>query len=413
MDPAGLDAAVTRTREAAGRLRSVPVSSVLDSLDGLVTRWLDPDDPFRVRAERELPALTGFSPEMIRHGLPLQLLPLRGEFIAELLDRELGTRNRVDRARSGGSAPLITHVLAGNIPFLAASPMLLTLAIKSAGLIKPASGDPLSATLLQESLHLYDPELAACLCVAHWQGGDGRFEEIAFGRADLVVASGSNVTLEAIQHRVRSRFIGHGHRVSFAVIDRTVLADRESAAIAAERLAYDVTLWDQQGCLSPQFCWLEAPEPMRERFAELLADALSRWATRLPPRRLSHEEMVDIQRFRQAAQWQPGFRLLESPSSTAWSISVEPRAQFLPTCLHRCIRLQPLENPDEIPALLAPYQPFLEAAGLAMSSDNESSMSRLLRRCGVHRTCRLGDMQTPGLDWQQGGRPRIAEWFLP
>ena len=35
-----------------------------------------------------------------------------------------------------------------------------------------------------------------------------------------------------------------------------------------------------------------------------------------------------------------------------------------------------------------------------------------LRAGGVHRVCRLGEMQRPPLDWRQGGRPRLADWGL-
>ena len=48
--------------------------------------------------------------------------------------------------------PLIVHVLSGNIPGLAAVPVLLSLAVKSAVLIKPAAGDPLFPELLAASI---------------------------------------------------------------------------------------------------------------------------------------------------------------------------------------------------------------------------------------------------------------------
>ena len=96
------------------------------------------------------------------------------------------------------------------------------------------------------------------MLVAPWRGGDADVEAIVFGEADLVVASGSDAAIAAIQARVARRFIGHGHKISFAVIGRERLDDDAAARQLARRLAYDVSLWDQQGCLSPQLCYIES-----------------------------------------------------------------------------------------------------------------------------------------------------------
>jgi hypothetical protein len=415
--PSELPARLDALRCAAQRhLRRRPVASILGVLDRVIANWLDPDYDLRRRAEADLPGVTGFSAATISHGLPLLLAPLRAAAIGALLDLELGDRSVLDRLCGGRRAlgpPLIAHVLSGNIPGLAAVPVLLSLALKSAVLIKPAAGDPVFPELLAASLREVDAELAECVLVTPWRGGDTDVESTVFREADLVVASGSDAAIAAIRGRVVRRFIGHGHKVSFAVIGRECLDDEATARDLARRLAYDVSLWDQQGCLSPQLCYVESGGTHSPaQFAEMLAQALAAWASTLPPRRSSFDEQAAVQGFRQEAEWRSDgpAAVLASPGSTEWTVSVEPDARFVPSCLQRCIRLKVVESVDLLPAALAPHRRHLEAAGVAVDGARVARVAAMLAECGVHRVCPVGTMQLPTLMWRQGGRPRVGEW---
>ena len=414
---AQLGGALRRARDSAReRLRRRSVDELLALADRVVANWLQPNSPQRGRAEALLPQATGFSPAMVRHGLPLLLAPLRAEAIRALLAAELGDHRRVDHLCGGRCAagpPLIFHVLSGNIPGLGAAPILLSLMLKSAVLVKSAAGDPIFPALLAQSIAEVDREIAACLLVTYWRGGDRSLEAVALDTADLVVASGGDATIAALASRTRGRFIGHGHRVSFAAIGRECLDGTRSASALAQALAYDVSLWDQQGCLSPQLCYVESGGAVAPpEFAAQLARALGEYALSLPPRQLNFEEQAAVLRFRQQAEWRVGAELglIASPESTAWSISVEPDADFTPTCLNRCVRIKMVRDLSGLAAALAPHRCHLEAAGLAVDPSRLRNLGPMLAGCGVHRICRLGEMQRPPLSWHQGGRPRVADW---
>src|SRR5207248_1555027 len=66
----------------------------------------------------------------------------------------------------------------------------------------------------------------------------------ALGRAEVVVATGSDATLAALVPRLGRRLIAHGPRWSVAVVER-------AAAAEVDAIALDVALHDQRGCLSP------------------------------------------------------------------------------------------------------------------------------------------------------------------
>jgi hypothetical protein len=415
LQPAQLCAAMAGAREAALRqLRTRSVDDLLATVDRIIAAWLHPHSAVRQQAEAVLPDVTGFSGAMVRHGLPLLLNELRAENLGALLDAELGDRRVLDDMPAGKHAaapPLIAHVMSGNIPGLAAAPVLLSVVLKSAVLVKAAAGDPVFPALLAESIGEVDAEMARCVLVTYWRGGDQKIETAALGSADLVVASGSDAAIAALASRAPRRFIGHGHKVSFAAVCNECLHDHESAEEMARRLAYDVSLWDQQGCLSPQLCYVESRGAVTPHaFASHLAQALSDYAVTLPPRQHSFDEDAEILRFRQQAEWHPAHAALASSGSSNWSISIEEDAEFLPTCLNRCIRIKVVSDLSQLVPALAPHRRHLEAAGLAAPAARAQEISSMLARCGVHRICAIGEMQRPPLSWRQGGRPRIADW---
>src|SRR5262245_30903345 len=91
LSPMQLDAAMQHAQNAASaHLRSRPVADLLALIDRVVANWLRPDYRLRQIAEEVLPPVTGFSPAMIRHGLPLLLGELHADAVRALLDAELG-----------------------------------------------------------------------------------------------------------------------------------------------------------------------------------------------------------------------------------------------------------------------------------------------------------------------------------
>jgi len=393
-------------RDAAERLRRRDKENVLQSLQRAFDLWAQPGSAQLHVAETTLSATTGFSAPMIRYGLPKTLAALDSDSIRGLLAAELQS----NPGRTAIPPCLIAHVLSGNIPGLGAVAIHLSLAIGSAAILKTAAGDPLSAALWARTIAEVDPELADCLAVTYWPGGDD-LEYAVFEQVDVIVASGSDTAISALSRRARRRFCGHGHRVSFAAIGGEYLEDTATAATLARKLARDISLWDQQGCLSPQVCYLEDGSAVGpQTFAHMLADALAHDAAEFPPRRLNLDEQAAVLRFRQEAEWAPDTTLLASDHSTAWSIAVENGANFRPTCLNRTIRLQVVSHLEEIGPTLAEQRGVLEAAGVAVAPSRRKDLAQLLGASGVHRLCPVGKLQEPPLTWCQGGRPRIADW---
>ena len=169
---------------------------VLASIDQAILRWLDPNSSERQEAEARLPETTGLSPEMIQHVLPLIFQEYRANNLEALLVDELGSLEVLDHFVSSSqghkkaSGPrLMTHILAGNLPGAGLDSVILSLVVKSATLVKASSTEPLLPILFARSTQEIDPDLGSCLAVVTWPGGKVDVEDVAFTRADVVVAS--------------------------------------------------------------------------------------------------------------------------------------------------------------------------------------------------------------------------------
>lgn len=409
---AGLRAAVDSLLAAREEQARRPTGEVLAALERVVGGWLEPASPWRQRAEAALAEETGLAPAMLRDCLPRLLAPLGGDALGRLLAGELGE----GAATASRERPrLVAHVLPGNVPALAASALCLTLALRAAALVKPAREERVFAPLFAASLAEVDAGLADCVAVHYWPGGAGELEAAAFERADVVEVSGGDEAVSAVRARARGRCVGRGARVSFAAVGREIVADGTSLEEAARRIAEDVSIWDQRGCLSPQVVFVEAAgERDLERAAEALAAALAALARRWPPRPLSLDEQARLRRFRQAVEWgvegEPGGRVLAG-EALDWTVVVEREAALRPTCLHRTLRLQPLGDLGRLAAALQPARPVLEGAGLAVGAERFESLARALAAAGVHRVCPAGELQSPDLGWKPGGIPRVAAWL--
>lgn len=424
VSPTQLENLIDRLLTARERyLTGRSLTSILASIDSVVVRFLDPTSEERRTAEVTLPTETGLSPEMIRHTLPLIFQEYRAERLAVLLQDELGEPNPLDRfvpAESGqrkayGPA-LTTQVLAGNLPGAGLDSVIFSLLVKSATLVKTPSSAHCLPALFARSLACVDPDLAACLAVVTWPGGLAALEDVAFARADVVIASGADASLAAIRPRVRNRFIGYGHKVSFSIVTKEALADVHDLARQA---AYDVVLFDQQGCLSPQLIYVEEGGAVTPKeFAALLARAFARWENTLPRGVVPAGVSVAIRRVRDEAEWQAlagkDVALYASPEGTAWTVIYEVEPTFVPSPLYRTIRIKPLSSLAQLHSVLAPWQSHLEAVGIAAPPGKRQQIAEVLGQAGVNRICPIGTMQTPPLSWRHGGRPRIADlvWWL-
>ena len=418
--PAELNTTIdTLLENRAQKLANRPVREILQSIDQVIQRWLDPNSRERQEAEARLPETTRLSPEMIRHVLPLIFQEYRAKNLGALLIDELGSLEVLDHfvpsfqgQKKAYGPPLITNVLAGNLPGAGLDSMIFSLLVKSATLVKTSSTEPVLPDLFARSIQESDPDLGPCLRIVSWPGGKAELEDVAFSRGDVVIASGSDESLAAIRQRTRGKLIGYGHKVSFSLITKEGLANAKEVA---QKAAYDVALYDQQGCLSPQLIYVEEGGSVSPKeFAVLLAKGLAHWQIVLPRGPVTSEVSSAIRKVRDEAEWQAlagkDVGLHTSLNGTDWTVIYDAESTFAQSPLSRTIRVRPLQNIEQLKELLDSWRSYLEAVGVAASPEQATTIADLLGSLQVSHVCPIGTMQLSPLSWRHGGRPRIGDW---
>jgi hypothetical protein len=426
--------AINHTREARERvLQHRRTDMIIRALAQTARSWLEPSNPWRQHAIKQAPSASGFSSAMVRDAVDLTFEAITEEALRELLDHELGDRHVLDefcprggmRTRATGPR-LIVHFLAGNVPAPGIVSICSGLLLKSANLVKVSSRDPVFPPLFVESLRAVDAELADCVAVLDWRREDVALTQVALADADAVIAYGDDETISMLRRMCppEARFLGYGHKLSFAVVAKEALTAYNLPSLA-EAAAFDASVYDQQGCLSPHAFYVEEGGQLSPReFAAALAKAMAAYQARVPRGELLVEEAAQIAKLRGAYEFRsasdktvavwPG--LANDPPSmndelrrAGWLVIYEDDPMFTPSCLNRVVFVKPIERLEHVPELVRRFASNLSTVGIAPLDERAMALAGELANIGVNRVCPIGQMQRPPLTWQHDGRPNLAD----
>ncbi len=405
-------------------LARLPVYAIVETIDKVAALWADPSYHLRKQAEEFLPAITGYSSQMITKTLDgivpmfsaknLKLL-LADEFGDPLFLDEFRPRPGIKGLSKAYGPSLTTHVFSGNVPGLPALSLICALLVKSASLGKAASEEPFFPALFARSLSEVDPELASCIAILRWKGGDEELERVAFGASDAVIVYGSEEAVAGVQKQVprSTRFAGYGHKLSFGVIGREYLA-RDRLEETAAKAAYDTSVFDQQGCLSPHVFYVEeGAETTPKEFSRLLAGQMDAFNQKIPRGKTSPRESAKINQLRGVYEFKEfssdGVAIHYSNPGTDWTVIYESDPTFVASCLNRTIRVKPVKDASEVVALVEPMKHYLQTVGAALPQERLVSLADALGGLGMDRICPLGKMPDPSIGWHHDGRFNLLD----
>ncbi len=412
-----IHAAAKRLRSQGAELRRRPAGEVLEAIARILDEWRDPLSAVAARNELQaaLVAEVGFSAECIREGLQRGLAQWSGKALREVVARELGKETRPQSGLASGF-DLTAIVLAGAIPMPTLLAILLPLVLRSPVLVKTSSRDPVTARHVARSVARLDPQLGRCIEVVDFPGDDNSCAR-ALLAADCVVAMGSDATLQRVAEHVQppQRLVSYGHRLSLAIVGPELRSD-SALADAAQRIALDTAMWDQQGCLSPAAVYVVGSDKRARDAAAAIAAALERAEQRWPRGRIDTQsaaairgERANAEMRRAAGNGGEGIELHAS-ADTRWSVILEPESRWRPTPLQRFLRVYAVTGTPVVDALetaLRPIASHLAAVALEGFADETPVISQMLAGLGASRVCRLGALQAPPLGWHHDGQPLL------
>lgn len=317
----------------------------------------------------------------------------RVEDLMALVELELGSLDEfVARGdvRSKAIAPAtILHVVSGNSPHAGLQSLLRGVLLGSRNLVKVSAGGGAEIAAFAAALDV-GVEVSEEL-LDEW-----------LDEAGVVVVFGCDETVDYFRGLLRPDqvFLPHGHKVSFSVVLDG--GDTEAARLAAR----DVSLFDQQGCLSPHCVYVAGDG---RQFAGWLAEEMAAFDARSPRRALSIGESAELMHLRSGYEFRAAsdsrVQVWQSEGNTNWTVIYEEEVQFAVSCLNRVVFVKPLPSGEAMPAALAMVRDSLSTIGLwpfsAVEAENWAGY-------GASRICPLGKAQEPSVYWHHDGGQVLA-----
>lgn len=262
------------SRTGMADLHEITIDEIVDYLAALGTRLRLRDNPHLQEAFALTVQASNLSESVLRDLYDERLGTFfRPDLIRDAIDRRLG-RDAIEgwahepsvdgrdlRVRAFGAR--ITHVVAGNSPGVSAQTIVRNAITRGDAIIKTPANDPVTAVAIVRTMLDLDPDhpLTKHVSAVHWRGGDEVVERVVFStpNIDKIVAWGG---FSAIQHV--ARYVGPGvelialdPKLSISLLGAEVLTDAATGADAATRLAMDVGLMNQEGCVNSRVAYVD------------------------------------------------------------------------------------------------------------------------------------------------------------
>jgi hypothetical protein len=380
----------------------VGAERVIQAVAQAAASWLGGDWPDQQGLGSRMAAHSGFSPAVVRAGMAAHFAAMSADELRRWMGQVSGSR---------GIGRSVAILPAADLPGIGLVPAVAALLAGSRVLIKTSAAEPYLMCAWKECLVSLDADLEPWIEVTEWTGGDDPQEESRLAGCDRIVLLGADTTIVELGRRYGHRLIGFGTGNSLAVV-----SDGAELGAAARRLARDVAIWDQKGCLSPHGIVVVGSEKSAQTLRSCLADAMQDIESELPVGPLSVAEAATLRVFRADLSAR---RLAGEPVDwcdsgevahpARWLVWWDQQPAFETSPGRRHVRVWRVSTPDELIARALPPCAQLQAVGLDRSDPAAAALTAALRAAGVPVIASLGSMQAPPVDWPNKGRHLLRE----
>jgi hypothetical protein len=285
-----LDALIT-PRSEPGPLFDVKLSEIIDFLAAAGERLVLDKNPYLQECADRV-AATNPLPRHVIHNMYRHMgRSLRKEALMQMVEQNFTNPAYLDgwvphvdfqgrRSAIRAFPPRLIHVMAGNAPTMAVTSIAQGALVKAINLLKMPSSDPFTAIAVLRTMADIDPNhpVVRSMSAVYWRGGDQSIEPIIYRPQyfDKIVAWGGG---DAINNVIK--YLGPGFQLvsfdpktSISMIGAEVFSSEATMDEAAERAAVDVSILNQEACVSSRYIFMEGSLSQIDRFCEKLIPRL-------------------------------------------------------------------------------------------------------------------------------------------
>lgn len=404
--------------EAVGEIRCAPAAALdalhLDDITLFLNEvgrlWSDERYPGRVEAVRAASAITGYSPQTLEEDYTRIARTLQRAKLYDIVEADLGTTLILDdwiprqsvyvKARPKGR---VLHLMVGNVPLAGLFTLVRSVLTKNTTVAKLPGRDPASCLYFAKAFHDVDPAhpITRSLSVVYWPGGSDVEDEF-IQDAGLVCAWGQGSSIAAIKKKIPldTDFLEFGPKESLHFIG-SPHGDLDNLAM---RAAYDLSVYEQEACFSPQRMFVEGDA---RGFAEALAAWLDKLLVRMPVGYRSVDQQAHLSRARTEAEFD-GHTVLQG-SRGEWMIVLLSGAGRGPYehPLGRTIYIRPV---DDLADAVGEIHNEVQTVGVH-PWPRAQALADALTHAGADRITEVGLMSRPRPGFTHDAKQPL-QWFV-
>ena len=336
--------------------------------------------------------MTGYSREMIELGMKQIQAMLSEKNLEITLNNELGDKRLLDEWIPKGDISIhcqprgnVLHILAGNVPPISILSLLRGTLTKNCNIAKMPSGDVVTSAYLAQSYLDVDPEhpITKSTSVVYWPSNEKKTLDEIMSFVDCICVWGGEDAVGTISREAppKIELLKFGPRRGIQLIGKEAFNDLKQVSLKA---AHDLTLFDQEGCFSPQISFVEGDI---EKYGKSLAESLKEENERLPKGHRPLDGHAAITHTKEYSKFR-GHKVLAS-EKTEWTIIIVNNLEEIKTHpLGRTIFLVPVKNMKDAVDYIGPETQVvaIEPFDKAIEIRDELTLK------GVDRITHLGKM---------------------
>lgn len=257
-------------------LYSISLDEIFDFLAALGKRLHPADNPYLQQSFELSRATSGLSDSILRHhynGIPSFF---ERDVVRDIAERLIGidylegwveqpeTIKRNTRLSIRAVGARAVHIIAGNVPVVGVTTVIRNAITRSDAIIKTPSNDPLTTAAVVRTMIDMAPDhpITRHVSVAYWKGGDAQIEEHLYDprRVEKIIAWGGFAGIKHLTQYLQPGLdlITLDPKHSSTIIGREAFADEPTLDSVAKRLALDVGVLNQEGCVNARVVYVQS-----------------------------------------------------------------------------------------------------------------------------------------------------------
>jgi hypothetical protein len=283
----------------------------------------------------------------------------------------------------------ILLILAGNTPLMGWPPILAALNAGYSVRVKCGHDETLWPRLLVESIAQIDQTIADRVIFYD----DKEDIPALILESTAVICYGSDNTIATIKAQTPPKIPFHGFGHALSIIYAKNIKDND-----LDNIAKDTLMYAQSGCLSPQYCFVDGGEKQAQALAEALASVFPAMCDQLEVPVVTDPSVATKINNARALALFSASTIHANPERRWTIITSKENAPLPPAVGHSTLFIVPVKDGKFLKTIPKEIKNYLSCVGVTGNDDLDSYPFP-----PSVRVCRVGEMQTPPLDWKNGG----------